>query len=126
MLKQGKRLLPQDLGVLASLGLAEVGVRPKLTIGILSTGDELQEPGQPLQLGQIYNSNRYTLMGLLQGLGIQWRDYGRVPDDRVATESVLRRDPATASACLCNMGSMSRPICSGWVDRSASLSMMMC
>jgi len=104
VLRRGRRLLPQDLGVLASLGVAEMSVRPVLTVGILSTGDELQEPGQPLRAGQIYNSNRYTLMGLLQGMGMHWRDYGRVPDDRAATEQVLRRAATQCDVILSSGG----------------------
>ena len=63
-LKTGRRLGPADLGVLAALGLAEVPVRRRLSIALLSTGDEVREPGQPLAAHQIYDANRFILAGM--------------------------------------------------------------
>lgn len=88
---RGHRLQPADLGVIASIGLHAVTVARQLTVGILSTGNELVEPGQSLAAGQIYNSNRYTLMGLLQRMGYQYRDYGIVGDDFKATCETLEQ-----------------------------------
>jgi molybdopterin molybdotransferase len=104
VLRRGKRLSPQDLGVLASVGVAQVSVRSALRVGIFSTGDELQEPGVALQANQIYNSNRYMLVGLLQAIGMQWHDYGIVPDSRQATEEVLHRAAAECDVLLSSGG----------------------
>lgn len=90
ILSRGRRLLPQDLSLLASVGLAEVTVFRTLSIAILSTGDELVEPPAPLQPGQIYNSNRHALAGLIKRLDMNVVDLGIVPDSPEATEQALR------------------------------------
>jgi molybdopterin molybdotransferase len=100
----GKRLKPADLGMLASVGLAEVEVFKPLKVAILSTGDELVEPGQRLQAGQIYNSNRYILTGLLQALGMRVVDLGCVEDTREATLEALRRAAEQADAIVSTGG----------------------
>lgn len=104
----GRRLRGEDLGVLASIGLGQVPVRRRLVVAILSTGDELVEPGSPapLQAGQIYNSNRYTLQGLLAGLGVEVRDFGMIPDSPEATAAVLREAAAVAD-CIVSSGGVS-------------------
>ncbi len=104
----GRRLRGEDLGVLASVGLGQVPVRRRLVVAILSTGDELVEPGTQasLQPGQIYNSNRYTLQGLLAGLGVEVRDFGLVPDSPEATAKVLREAAAVAD-CVVSSGGVS-------------------
>lgn len=89
VLKQGRKLQPQDLGLLASIGVAEVKVVRRLRIAVLSTGDEIIEPGQALKGGQIYNSNRYTLLGLIQQLGFEAVDCGTVADDYALTRNAL-------------------------------------
>lgn len=85
----GTRLRAQDLGVIASAGIAAVPVRRALRVAIVSTGDELVEPGQPLGPGQIFNSNRYTLVGCLQRMGQTIIDGGILPDDPVQTAARL-------------------------------------
>jgi molybdopterin molybdotransferase len=87
----GKRLTPADLGLLASIGLAEVGVKRTLRVAAFFTGDELVEPGKPLGDGKIYNSNRYWLLPLLAQLGCELIDLGIIPDDLAATRNALRK-----------------------------------
>jgi len=95
VLAAGTRLLPQHLGLAASVGLAELPVFRRLKVALFSTGDELVMPGEipPEQLppGAIYNSNRYLLAGLLQDLGCEVGDLGIVPDSLAATREALRR-----------------------------------
>ncbi len=104
ILPAGSRLSPVALGVLASAGIAEVEVYRPLRVALLSTGDELVEPGQPLAPGQIYNSNRYLLQGLLHGMGMEVVDLGAVADTPQATESALRRAAAEADLILTTGG----------------------
>jgi molybdopterin molybdotransferase len=89
VLPAGTRLTAVELGLLASLGLAQVKVFAGLRVAVLSTGDELVEPGQPLGAGQIYNSNRQLLISWLQRLGCQVLDAGILPDDLPATRAAL-------------------------------------
>lgn len=85
----GERLSASDVGLLASLGLAEIGVSAKPRVALLSTGDELVEPGLPLAEGQIYNSNRAMLSSLLVAMGCEVRDCGIVEDSADATRQAL-------------------------------------
>jgi len=106
ILNRGHKLLPQDLGLLASIGLAKVKVYRRLKLAILSTGDEIVEPGHPCPPGHIYNSNRYTLAGLIDALGMERVDMGIVPDDPEATETVLRQ-AAELADCVITTGGVS-------------------
>jgi molybdopterin molybdotransferase len=90
ILAAGTRLRSQELGLAASVGLAELPVRRRLRVAVFFTGDELTMPGQPLAPGAIYNSNRFTLRALLENLGCDITDYGIVPDALAATRAVLR------------------------------------
>lgn len=91
VLSAGTRIRPQEMGLAASVGLATLPVFRRLRVAVLSTGDELVLPGEPIGPGKIYNSNRYILIGLLARLGCELSDLGTVGDDRAATEEVLRR-----------------------------------
>jgi molybdopterin molybdotransferase len=91
ILSAGKRLLPQDTGLAASVGVRTLPVYRKVRLGLFFTGDELVMPGEPLAPGRIYNSNRFTLRGLAERFGCELRDYGIVPDSLEATRQVLRR-----------------------------------
>jgi len=90
ILASGTRLRSQELGLAASVGLAQLPVRRKLRVAVFFTGDELTMPGEPLALGAIYNSNRFTLRALLENLGCTITDFGIVPDTLDATRAVLR------------------------------------
>lgn len=90
VLAAGRRLGAAELGVAASVGAAQLSVFRRLRIALFSTGDELTMPGEPLKPGGIYNSNRYTLKSLLDGLGCAVTDMGIVPDRLDATRAVLR------------------------------------
>jgi molybdopterin molybdotransferase len=91
ILQAGKRLLPQDTGLAASVGIKTLPVYRKVKLGLFFTGDELVMPGEPLPPGRIYNSNRFTLRGLGEVFGCEVRDYGIVPDSLQATRDMLRR-----------------------------------
>ena len=94
ILRPGIRLRPQDIALAASAGLPGLPVYRRVRVGIFFTGDELVQPGEPLPPGAIYNSNRYALRALLEGLGCAVRDLGTVPDKLPATRDALRRAAA--------------------------------
>jgi molybdopterin molybdotransferase len=89
ILPAGTRLTPQALGLAASTGCARLEVTRRLKVAVFFTGDELTMPGEPLAPGAIYNSNRFTLRGLLARLGCEVSDYGIVPDRLDATRAAL-------------------------------------
>jgi molybdopterin molybdotransferase len=91
VLKAGKALKAADLGLIASLGKAEVTVKRKLRVAFFSTGDELASIGTPLKQGEVYDSNRYTLYGMLADLGVEIADLGVVRDDPTQLEAALRK-----------------------------------
>ncbi len=104
ILPAGKRLLPQDTGLAASVGIRTLPVRRKLRLGLFFTGDELVMPGEPLAPGRIYNSNRFTLRGLVEVFGCELRDYGSVPDTLEATREVLRKSAAECDVVVTSGG----------------------
>ena len=106
VLAAGLRLSPQALGLAASVGRAALAVRRRPRVALFSTGDELVMPGEPLKPGAIYNSNRYTLRGLLQAAGCEVTDLGIVPDRLEATREALRR-AATAHDLILTSGGVS-------------------
>ncbi len=85
----GQIIRPAELGMLASLGVIEVAVRRRLRVAIFSTGDELRAAGSPLALGEIYDSNRYTLFGMLTRLNCEVMDLGAIPDQPALLEAAL-------------------------------------
>jgi len=89
VLATGHLMRPADLGLIASLGIAEVRAYRKLKVAFFSTGDELVSVGQPLQTGQVYDSNRYTLFGMLTKLGVEVMDMGAIADDPILLENTL-------------------------------------
>ena len=104
VLHAGKRLRAQELGLLASVGLAEFKVKRRLKVATFFTGDEIVTPGQPLAPGQIYNSNRYTLRGLLHTMDCEVIDLGIVLDTLEATVDVLKRAAKGADLVITSGG----------------------
>ena len=100
----GTVVRPAVLGVLASVNAREVSVRPRARVAVLSTGDELVEDGGPLQPGQIRESNRRMLAGLLREMGCEVVDFGVVRDDEAALEVVLREAAGECDAIVTSGG----------------------
>ncbi len=103
-LRAGRVLRPADLGMLASLGQAEVPVWRRLRVAFFSTGNELRSIGEPLPPGCVYDSNRYTLWGMLQRLGVDLIDMGVVRDDPVALADAFRTAAQSADAVITSGG----------------------
>lgn len=104
VLNNGHFIRPADLGLLASLGIGEVNVYRKLKVAFFSTGDELVSVGQPLANGQVYDSNRYTLYGMLARLGVEIIDLGAIADDRSMLESTLLHAAEIADVVITSGG----------------------
>ncbi|MBV5311290.1 gephyrin-like molybdotransferase Glp, partial [Chromatium okenii] len=100
----GTRLTAAHLGLVAAVGVAQVTVYQRLRVAILTTGDELAQPGEPLQPGQIYNANQFLLSGLLRGLGCEVVEIGSVADTREATIAALQRGAREADLILASGG----------------------
>ena len=104
VLASGRRLLPVDLGLIASLGIAEVSVLRRVRVAFFSTGDELRSVGETLQTGQIYDSNRYTLFGMLTRLGVELIDMGVIPDQRPSIEAAFLNAAQAADVVITSGG----------------------
>ena len=102
--RAGQPLRPAEIGMLASLGIGEVGVYRKLRVAFFSTGDELKSIGQPLGAGQIYDSNRYTLYGMLVRLNCDIVDMGVVPDAPDSLERAFVTAAANADVVITSGG----------------------
>jgi molybdopterin molybdotransferase len=104
VLQQGKRLQAAELGLLASLGVPHVKVFRQLKVAYFSTGDELRAVGEPLEEGQLYDSNRYTLFGMLQQFGVEVIDLGVIRDKREDIEAAFNRAADMADAVITSGG----------------------
>ncbi len=104
VLPAGHRLMPADLGLIASLGMTEVCVKRKPRIAFFSTGDELRSLGETLEQGQIYDSNRYTLYGMLKRLDVDMVDMGVIKDDKPALREALILASTQADAIITSGG----------------------
>ncbi|MFQ6023012.1 MAG: gephyrin-like molybdotransferase Glp [Acidiferrobacterales bacterium] len=103
-LTAGKQISPAELGLLASLGIGEVAVQRRVRVAFFSTGDELRSIGEPLSEGEIYDSNRYSLYGMLSRLGVEIIDMGVVRDDREATKEAFIQAARNADAIVTSGG----------------------
>lgn len=106
VLKQGRRIRPQDVGLIASVGRHEVKVYQRLKVGVMSTGDELVDPPGDLAPGQIYNSNHYAIQSVLKHFGFEPVDLGMVADTPEATEAALTAGDQLAD-CILSSGGVS-------------------
>jgi molybdopterin molybdotransferase len=103
-LTAGTRLGPAACGLVASLGIARVSVRPRLRVAYFSTGDEILSLGEPPREGAVYDSNRYTVHGLLTRLGCEVIDMGVVRDDPALLEEAFRSAASKADAIITSGG----------------------
>lgn len=103
-LTAGTPIRPQEMGLLGSMGVGEISVFRRLKVAIFSTGDELVDPGSPLQSGQIYNTNRFTLSGLLETAGCEVTRCETLQDQRDATRSSLMTAAAEADLIITSGG----------------------
>ncbi len=104
VLRRGRRLTPADIALLSATGVAEVPVRSMLSVAVLSTGDELVEPGEAARAGQIFDANRPMLLSLMDRMGFRSVDMGRVADDREALRDRLDRAAGQADVILTSGG----------------------
>jgi molybdopterin molybdotransferase len=103
-LARGRRIRPAELGLIASLGIGEVSAFRPLRVAYFSTGDELKSVGSALGEGEIYDSNRYTLYGMLTRLGCEVLDMGVVRDDPALIEEAFRQAAASADVVITSGG----------------------
>ncbi len=104
VLRVGRQIMPADLGILASLGIGEILVRRRPRVAFFSTGDELRSIGETLGEGDIYDSNRYSLYGMLSRLGVEVLDLGVVQDKPEALRNAFRHAAAMADVVITSGG----------------------
>jgi molybdopterin molybdotransferase len=104
ILRAGRRLKPQDIGLAASIGLTQVPARLPLRVALFSTGDEVREPGTPAPAGTVYDANRFSLLAALQGLGCTVTDLGILPDRFETIRDALARAAASHDTILTSGG----------------------
>ena len=100
----GHKLKPQDIGLLASLGVSHVPFYRKLKVAVFSTGDELKLPGEPLGLGDIYDSNRYAIKAMLSRMNVDIMDLGKIPDDKDQLRAAFQKADREADAVVTSGG----------------------
>ncbi len=103
-LHKGQKIMPAELGILASLGLSEVKVQRRLRVAFFSTGDELRSIGETLADGEIYDSNRYSLYGMLSRLGVEIIDMGVIADRKQDIESAFAAAAENADVVITSGG----------------------
>jgi molybdopterin molybdotransferase len=101
---KGRRLSPPDIGMLASLGRSEVRVFRRLRVAVVSTGNEVIAPGMPINPGQVYDSNRHSMMAVLGAMGVDILDLGIVRDDRDSIAAALRKGGEEADVVITSGG----------------------
>jgi molybdopterin molybdotransferase len=106
VIEAGTVLRPQEIGLVASLGAWQLSVRRRPRVALMSTGDEVAEPGTPRRAGQIYDANRFTLRGVIEQCGGEVTDLGIVPDVRDTLRTALR-DAARAADVVITSGGVS-------------------
>lgn len=104
VLQTGRTIVPADLGVLASLGIGEIRVHRRPRVAFFSSGDELRSIGESLAEGEIYDSNRYTLYGMLNRLGVEVLDLGVVRDDPEALRKAFQHASSMADVVITSGG----------------------
>lgn len=104
LLAEGHCIRPQDLALLASVGCAQLSVRPRLKVALLATGDELRQPGEALGMGDLYDSNRPGLSALLRRLGVEVLDLGVIPDDPAALRRAFQQADADCDLVISSGG----------------------
>jgi molybdopterin molybdotransferase len=104
LIAKGTRLRPQEVGLIASLGLAEALVAKQPVVGIISSGNELAAPGQPLKPGQIFDANRFSIAGQAKDAGASVKDYGIVPDDLDSIKDILDKASRECDAIITSGG----------------------
>lgn len=104
ILNKGTRITPADIGLIASLGIGEINVIRKPKVSFFSTGDELQSIGEKLEQGHVYDSNRYTLHGMLSRIGVDIVDMGVIRDDKEALENAFTEAASGSDAVITSGG----------------------
>ncbi|TEW55979.1 molybdopterin molybdotransferase MoeA [Psychromonas sp. RZ22] len=104
VLQQGHKLTPRDIPLLASLGIATVAVYRKLKVAVLSSGDELKSLGEPLAQGDIYDSNRYSIIALLSRLNVEVIDFGIIKDDYTLIRDAMIQADQQANVVITSGG----------------------
>lgn len=104
VLTSGRRIVPQDIALLAALGIERVTVRRRLKVAVFSTGDEVLPPGTPLRPGALYDSNRFALMAMLGRIGCEVADLGILADRQDGVEQAVRRAAATCDLVVTSGG----------------------
>ena len=104
VLKEGHKLTPRDIPLIASLGIANISVFRQLKVAVISSGDELKNLGQPLLEGDIYDSNRYSIIALLSRLNVQVIDFGIIRDDLPSIKAAIQSADEQADVVITSGG----------------------